>query len=116
MKPFRPELFIMRMLAVIFAVQACFLAVMISKCPSGGDGLYLQEDCPRLAARSHEVFQIAIATCLSLLGGAAVTNYRSKVSSLGDPDASASQLPQPPSQPSPEGSQAQARAKDQAQG
>ena len=104
MKPFRPQVFLFRMLATIFAVEAGFLAFAFYQCSRpipGQVAPMVSERCPDLGERAETLFVAAVATTLSLLGGSAVS-YPS--SSSGDRDALASQPPQPLPQPSPESS------------
>lgn len=65
MKRFRREVFLFRMLATIFAVEAAFLVAAFIKCPD-------PEICPDLGARSEQLFGVAIATTLSLIGAQAI--------------------------------------------
>ena len=60
-RPFRQRVFLFRMLAAIFAVEATFLAIAFYKCQD-------HEACPNLGNRSEQLFGVAIATTLSLLG------------------------------------------------
>ena len=60
-RPFRQRVFLFRLLAAIFAVEAGFLAFSFIRCPN-------VEACPNLGARSEQLFGVAIATTLSLLG------------------------------------------------
>ena len=76
-RPFRPEVFLFRMLAGIFVVEAFFLAYAFHKCsiPIPGQPVPMVNDrCPKLGSRSQELFGVAVATVLSLLGGAALAN------------------------------------------
>ena len=78
-RPFRPEVFLFRMLAGIFVVEAFFLAYAFHKCsiPIPGQPVPMVNDrCPKLGSRSQELFGVAVATVLSLLGGAALSNRR----------------------------------------
>ena len=59
--PFRQRVFLFRMLAVIFSVEASFLAFSFYRCKD-------LESCPDLGNRSEQLFGVAIATTLSLLG------------------------------------------------
>ena len=99
-RPFRPELFLFRMLAAIFVVEACFLAFAFYKCslPIPGNPVPLVNDrCPKLGSRSQELFGVAVATVLSLLGGAALSNRR-PASDGGAPGGERPSVP-PVSQP-----------------
>lgn len=72
-RPFRPQLFLFRMLAVIFLAEAGFLAFAFVKCstPIPGNPVPLvNERCPKLGERSETLFIAAITTTLSLLTGA----------------------------------------------
>ena len=75
-KPFRPQVFLFRMLAAVFFTEALFLGFAYQKCSEripGEPVPMVNERCPQLGARSTDLFQVAIATVLSLLGGAATT-------------------------------------------
>ena len=52
--------FLLRMLAVIFAVEAAFMAYGISQCQK-------LNRCDQAANRAEKLFNVAIATTLSLL-------------------------------------------------
>ena len=87
--PFRPQVFLFRMLGVIFAVEALLLIFSFVKCSQPHPRLetaVLAERCPRLGQRAENIFEIAIATTLSLLAGGQQIK-RSKTSG-GDLDAS----------------------------
>ena len=60
-RPFRQRVFLYRMLAAIFAVEATFLGFAFIRCHN-------PEVCPRLGQRAEQLFGVAIATTLSLLG------------------------------------------------
>ena len=95
------------MLAGIFIVEALFLGFAFWKCslPIGGQPVPMLADrCPKLGSRSQELFGVAVATVLSLLGGAALAN-RQPFS--GDGGAS---LPAPQQLP-PEGARSPGRAR-----
>ena len=103
-RPFRPQLFLFRMLAAIFMVEAGFLAFAFVKCstPIPGNPVPLvNERCPKLGERSETLFIAAITTTLSLLTGAGAALSQRKSST------SYSSLPLP---------QAQETAQAQAQG
>lgn len=73
-KEFRPQVFLFRMLACIFAVEASFLAFGFAKCSvplPGNVAPMVGERCPELGERAETLFVAAISTTLSLLGGAA---------------------------------------------
>ena len=100
MKPFRRDVFLFRMLGTIFAVEASFLAFAFWKCsiPIPGQATpMVTERCPKLGERAETLFVAAVATTLSLLTGVGVSS-QARRSSLDDPDASASELPQPQQQ------------------
>jgi len=72
-RPFRPRVFLMRMLAIIFLAE--FVALMLSfrVCTDGNMSgreaeQTITERCPSIGSRSQELFAVAIATTLSLLG------------------------------------------------
>ncbi len=87
MRPFRAQVFLYRMLASIFVVEAVFLAIAFAKCKT-------LSQCPQLGDRSESLFVAAIATTLSLLTGAVALQPPRSVSS-DDPDALASPRQQP---------------------
>ena len=60
-RPFRQRVFLFRLLAAIFDVEAFFLAFSVVKCKDA-------EMCPDLGTRSEQLFGVAVATTLSLLG------------------------------------------------
>ena len=60
-RPFRQRVFLFRLLASIFAVEAFFLAFSFVRCKDA-------EMCPDLGTRSEQLFGVAVATTLSLLG------------------------------------------------
>ena len=101
MKPFRPEVFLFRMLACIFLWEGALLAFSFVKCSepnvrTEGEPVItlLSDRCPRLGQRAENIFEIAIATTLSLLAGGTQINLK-KISSDDPDDSSASQpLPQ----------------------
>ena len=73
-QPFRPKIFLYRMLAAIFLTEAGFLAFAFAKCsaPIPGQPVPLvAERCPKLGERAETLFVAAVATTLSLLTGAA---------------------------------------------
>ena len=72
-RPFRPKIFLYRMLAAIFVAEAGFLAFAFWKCslPIPGQPVpMLTERCPKLGERAETLFVAAVATTLSLLTGA----------------------------------------------
>ena len=107
-QPFRPQLFLFRMLAGIFIVEALFLGFAFWKCslPIGGQPVPMLADrCPKLGSRSQELFGVAVATVLSLLGGAALANRQPSSGAPGE-----ASLPAPPQLP-PEGARSPGRAR-----
>ena len=73
-RPFRPKIFLYRMLAAIFLTEACFLAYAFWKCsiPIPSDPVPMVADrCPKLGERAETLFVAAVATTLSLLTGVA---------------------------------------------
>ena len=83
-RPFRSQVFLFRMLAAIFFVEAGFLAFAFVKCstPMPGNPVPLvNERCPKLGERSETLFVAAITTTLSLLTGAGVAVSQKKSSS-----------------------------------
>lgn len=73
-KTFRPQVFLFRMLACIFMVEAGFLAFGFAKCsiPIPGNVAPMVGDrCPDIGERAETLFVAAISTTLSLLSGAA---------------------------------------------
>ena len=117
MKPFRPQVFLFRMLAAVFMWEGLLLAYSFWACSHptlGAETRVLQsERCPRLGQRAENVFEIAIATTLSLLAGG---NQFSLRSSASGPDASASPRPPQPLPSLPEGNSRQAKARGKARG
>ena len=72
-RPFRARVFLLRMLAFIFVAELATLLFAFQKCTK----MYVQgpevnqtilERCPSIGSRSQELFAVAIATTLSLLG------------------------------------------------
>ena len=73
-RPFRPKIFLYRMLAAIFLTEAAFLGYAFWACsrPVPGDPLPMVSDrCPKLGERAETLFVAAVATTLSLLTGVA---------------------------------------------
>lgn len=71
--PFRPKVFLYRMLACIFFVEAGFLAFAFHKCsiPIPGDVAPMVNDrCPKIGERAETLFIAAVSATLSLLTGA----------------------------------------------
>ena len=98
MKPFRPQIFLFRLLAAIFLWEGLLLVYSFYACSHPMLGVetrvLLSERCPRLGQRAENVFEIAIATTLSLLAGGTQLSRWNQSSSSDDPDALASPLPQ----------------------
>jgi len=71
-QPFRPKVFLYRMLACIFLVEALFLAFAFKRCSDvrPGEPVVLAARCPQLGERAETLFVAAVATTLSLLTGA----------------------------------------------
>ena len=72
-RPFRSKVFLFRMLACIFFVEAGFLAFAFQKCSiriPGQPVPLVTERCPKLGERAETLFVAAVATTLSLLSGA----------------------------------------------
>ena len=106
MKPFRPQVFLFRMLAAIFLWEGVLLAYSFYACSHpmiGAETQVLLERCPRLGQRAENIFEIAIATTLSLLAGGTQLSLK-KISSDDLDESLALSLPSPPQPPSPEGS------------
>ena len=59
--PFRSRLFLFRALAAIFTAQFLLILIAIHKCGS-------VQACPKLGQRVENLFGVATATVLSLLG------------------------------------------------
>jgi len=98
-KPFRREVFLFRMLGTIFAVEAVFLAFAFWKCsvPIPGQPVpMVSERCPKLGERAETLFVAAVATTLSLLTGATVSQQSQ---SSSDDRASSEQVPRLNRQP-----------------
>ena len=72
-RPFRTKVFLLRMLACIFFVEAAFLAFSFSKCAQSiekdADATVVSK-CPKIGDRAETLFIAAISTTLSLLTGA----------------------------------------------
>lgn len=88
-RAFRSQVFLFRMLAVIFLVEAGFLAFAFVKCsqPIPGQPVPMVNDrCPKLGERSETLFIAAITTTLSLLTGAGVALKQKSDSSSDGPD------------------------------
>ena len=105
MKPFRPQVFLFRLLAMIFLWEALLLGYSFWACAHPGNqidkGVLLTERCPRLGQRAENIFEIAIATTLSLLAGGTQLSQWSSSSRARDGSASQPlQLQQPPLEPS----------------
>ena len=70
-RPFRPKIFLFRMLAAIFLTEAGFLAASFYICSRPVEGTTIQQRCPKVGERAETLFVAAVATTLSLLTGAA---------------------------------------------
>ena len=98
MTPFRPQVFLFRMLAGIFVAEAALLAYSFVQCANpraGMESLLLNERCPRLGQRAENIFEIAIATTLSLLVGAGASTAIQRKPSASDPALPSSQGQEP---------------------
>ena len=70
-QPFRPKIFLYRMLAAIFLAEAGFLGFAFWACSQTGPNQTVIQRCPNLSEKSESLFIAAVATTLSLLTGAA---------------------------------------------
>ena len=68
--PFRPKVFLFRMLAAIFVTQAGFLAASFYICSRPVKGTTIQDRCPSIGQKAESLLLAATATTLSLLSGA----------------------------------------------
>ena len=72
-RPFRSKVFLFRMLAGIFVVEALFLGFAFVKCAQrierSADAT-VASTCPKVGDRAETLFIAAISTTLSLLTGA----------------------------------------------
>ena len=68
-RPFRPKIFLYRMLAAIFLAEAGFLGFAFWKCSQVGPNQAITERCPKIGDRAETLFVAAVATTLSLLTG-----------------------------------------------
>lgn len=66
---FRVSVFLLRMLAGIFIVEAMFLGYGMHKCTTLKKIEDYQRACPNIASRVEKLFGVAVATTLSLLAG-----------------------------------------------
>lgn len=57
--------FLLRTLAAVFAAQFVVMAIALNKCGS-------VRECPKIGERIENLFNVAIATTLSLLSGAQI--------------------------------------------
>ena len=72
-RPFRPKVFLYRMLGAIFFTEALFLGFAFYKCSlpiPGNVAPLITERCPKLGERSETLFIAAVSATLSLLVGA----------------------------------------------
>ena len=118
MKPFRPEVFLFRLLAGIFIWEAVLLGYSFWACAHPmtklASSVLLSERCPRLGQRAENIFEIAIATTLSLLAGGTQLSLRFSSSDRDEPLVSPPplQLQQPSQEKSvPEKGKARGRGK-----
>ena len=67
--PFRPKLYLLRLLGAIFLAQFMAIGYGIYRCGDvrPGEPVAFLERCPKIADRSQEMFTLATATILSLL-------------------------------------------------
>ena len=68
-RPFRARVFLFRMLATIFVVEAGFLAFAFWGCSQTTPGQTVLQRCPKISEKSENLFIAAITTTLSLLTG-----------------------------------------------
>jgi len=68
-RPFRAKVFLFRMLAAIFIVEAGFLAFAFWGCSRTEAGQTVIQRCPKISEKSETLFLAAITTTLSLLTG-----------------------------------------------
>jgi hypothetical protein len=69
-RPFRPKIFLYRMLAAVFLTQAGFLAASFYICSRPVAGTTIQDRCPSVGQKAESLLLAATATTLSLLTGA----------------------------------------------
>ena len=72
-RPFRTKVFLYRMLAGIFIVEAGFLGFAFVKCAQSierNPDATVASKCPKIGDRAETLFIAAISTTLSLLTGA----------------------------------------------
>ena len=72
-RPFRAKVFLFRMLAGIFIVEAFFLGFAFVKCAQSIENTpnaTVASKCPKIGDRAETLFVAAVATTLSLLTGA----------------------------------------------
>ena len=69
-RPFRPKIFLYRMLAAIFLTEAGFLGFAFVKCSQIQPNQAITDRCPKIGERAETLFVAAVATTLSLLTGA----------------------------------------------
>ena len=72
-RPFRAKVFLFRMLAGKFIVEAFFLGVAFVKCAQSIEDnrdATVASKCPKIGDRAETLFVAAISTTLSLLTGA----------------------------------------------
>lgn len=68
-KPFRPRVFLFRLLAGVFIAEMVLLSASIWRCSyiRVGEPTRLSERCPKIGDRATELFTLATSTILSLL-------------------------------------------------
>ena len=119
--PFRPQVFLFRMLASIFIVKAALLIFSFAVCTDLA--LDLDPDrreefdarCPRLGDRAADMFELAIATTLSLLAGGTFVATNRRLSLDVDRDEVLPWLPARVQDQAQESAQAQVQESAQAQ-
>ena len=67
--PFRPKPFLFRLLGAVFLAEFLVIGYSIYRCGEvrNDEPVPLVERCPKLGARTQEMFTLATATILSLL-------------------------------------------------
>ena len=97
---FDRDKFLLYLLAGIFAWQAALFSYGVYVCAQVGFKLRV-DACPELRLTYENTTNLMVATVLALIGGRAVVSASTRRKpSVYDPDASASQPPQPPAVPS----------------
>ena len=89
-REFRPTVFLYRMLASIFIVEAALIGFAFVKCSESIPGQpvpLINERCPRLGERTSDLFAQSLAVCLSLLvGGGATISALPKLKKKDEPE------------------------------